>query len=66
MKNNYSRNFTNKILMKTRDRQHVSKCNQQPEQPKRTVTGACGNLCIMHYVCMAGKDGGSREKDGAR
>ena len=24
--------------MKTRNRQHVSKCNQQPEQSKRTLT----------------------------
>ena len=34
-----ARNFINKVLMKTRNRQHViSKCNQQPEQSMWRVT----------------------------
>ena len=38
MKNNYPRNFINKVLTKIRDRQHVNKSNEQPEQSKRMVT----------------------------
>ena len=43
MKNNYPRKFINKVLTKLRDRQHVNKSNEQPEQSKRIVTLPCIN-----------------------
>ena len=39
MKNNYPRNFINKVLTKTRYKQHINKSYEQPtEQSKRTIT----------------------------
>ena len=38
MKNNYPKNFINKVLTSVRNQRQINKSNEQPEQPKTTIT----------------------------
>ena len=38
MKNNYPKNFINKVLTSVRNQRQIDKSNEQPEQPKTTIT----------------------------
>jgi hypothetical protein len=38
MKNNYPKNFINKVLTNTRNQRQINKSGEQPEQPNTTIT----------------------------
>ncbi len=38
MKNNYPKNFINKVLTNARNQRQINKSNEQPEQPKAIIT----------------------------
>ena len=38
MKNNYPKNLINKVLTNVRNQRQINKSNEQPEQPKTTIT----------------------------